>query len=115
MLQHRLRLYKSTKMTLIRVVLVMHCVLAFNHFMSSPVVLGGIDNFENLRLVSRTSCTYTKIEKKTIKTGFDFNPLTTSTHIYNSLNTENNVYGDRIDHAPAFPNLTLLASTQLLL
>lgn len=32
--------------------LIVHCVLSFNHFMSSPLVQGGVDNFDNLRVVS---------------------------------------------------------------
>lgn len=64
------RILPAYTRSLIRAVLIVHCVLSFNHFMSSPLVQGGVDNFDNLRVVSFTD-SRSWAEKKQAKIGTD--------------------------------------------
>jgi hypothetical protein len=47
--------------------LILHCVLSFNHFMTSPLVCRSVENFDNLRIFSTQSITQNKGDKRQAK------------------------------------------------
>ncbi len=54
-------------LTLLRFFLVIHCVLAFNHYMSSSWVQITVENESTIHIISQPASAYTKIEKKSAR------------------------------------------------
>jgi len=57
----------------LKLFLILHCVLSFNHFMTSPLVCRSVDNFDNLRVFSTQTVSDTKSEKRYFRNIFQSN------------------------------------------